>query len=81
MEPSNEVIAAAAAGRKIEAIKLLRAEQGIGLAEAKAVVDALPEPSGSVLAARSPGREDRGNSRLLMVLVLVGVGAAALYFL
>ena len=81
MEPSEDVIAAAAAGRKIEAIKLLRAEQGLGLAEAKSVVDALPEPSESGMATRSAGREDRGNTRLIVILVLVGIAAAALYLL
>lgn len=38
---SDEVRALAAKGRPIEAIKLLRAESGLGLADAKRVVDQL----------------------------------------
>lgn len=38
---SDEVRALAAKGRPIEAIKLLRAESGLGLADAKRVVDRL----------------------------------------
>lgn len=79
MEPSSEVVAAAAAGRKIEAIKLLRAEQGMGLAEAKAVIDALPEQSGIELSTRAAGREDRGTTRLIAILVAVGIVAAIFY--
>lgn len=36
-----EVVELALAGRKIEAIKLLRDRTGLGLADAKAVVDAI----------------------------------------
>jgi hypothetical protein len=38
---SDEVLAAVDAGRKIEAIKILREESGLGLKDAKQVVDSL----------------------------------------
>ena len=38
-ELSPEVVKALQAGRKIEAIKMLRAQRGLGLAEAKEQVD------------------------------------------
>ena len=79
-EPSDQVVSLARAGRKIEAIKLLRVDQGLGLREAKEVVDAIPGGN----AARAPGasrpsagREDRGGMRLLLVAVAVVLIAAA----
>lgn len=43
-DPMPEVEALALQGRKIEAIALLRQRSGLGLKEAKDVVDALPHP-------------------------------------
>jgi Ribosomal protein L7/L12 C-terminal domain len=70
---SDDVIAAVDAGHKIEAIKILREETGLGLAEAKDVVDRLArsrkgEP---VEAARMP--EEGGAGGLIKMVVLIAV--------
>ena len=41
---SDEIIAAVDSGRKIDAIKRLREETGLGLKEAKDLVDGAPNP-------------------------------------
>lgn len=83
--PSAAVLEAAANGRKIEAIKLLRLEQGIGLKEAKEIVDGFDSQSGEVSpsapAARSRNGEVSGIGRLLGVCVLLGCVIAAYYYL
>lgn len=72
-----EVIAAAERGETIEAIKILRARTGMGLAEAKDAVDAWVEGH-PVQFATTPA--DGGSSRILVFMIL-GLGVAlALYF-
>jgi len=78
VEPSDEVIALAAAGRKIDAIKQLRAERGLGLKEAKDVVDGISTTPDSG-TRHTAGREDRGTSRLLFVFVVLVIVVAAYY--
>jgi hypothetical protein len=79
------VLEAATSGRKIEAIKLLRREQGIGLKEAKDIVDGIDRPSeelaGQEPLARSRNGEVSGVGRLLGVCLLLGCAIAAYYFL
>ncbi len=80
-------LAALRAGRKIEAIKIVRTQTGADLTTAKAMVDAAergvagsgaPRKSGTF--GRASGREDRGTLRLVLVLALLGgLGAAILY--
>ena len=61
LDISDDVIAAVDAGRKIEAIKILREETGLGLAEAKGVVDQLArEREGAAGAAHAPMQEVGG---------------------
>jgi ribosomal protein L7/L12 len=78
------VLKAAASGRKIEAIKLLRVERGIGLKEAKEIIDGIDshsaEQAGPALA-RSRNGEVSGIGRLLGVCLLLGCVIAAYYFL
>jgi hypothetical protein len=72
-----EVIAAAERGETIEAIKILRARTGMGLAEAKDAVDAWVEGH-PVAFGSAPA--DGGSSRILVFMIL-GLGVAlALYF-
>jgi hypothetical protein len=79
------VLKAAASGRKIEAIKLLRVEQGIGLKEAKEIIDGIDshsaEQAGPESLARSRNGEVSGIGRLLGVCLLLGCAIAAYYFL
>ena len=72
-EASNlpaDVINAINAGRKIEAIKLLREAQGLGLKEAKHAVDAYARENPSAQQPRSSG------SGLVIIVVLVILGYA-----
>jgi ribosomal protein L7/L12 len=73
---SPDIMRAIEAGRKIEAIKLLRAELGIGLKEAKTIIDH------EVAAYRkaNPEPEGQANSGSLSMVVVFVVLAGILYF-
>ena len=67
-----DVIAEIQAGRKVTAIKLLRAHQGIGLKEAKEVVDAYMTKHPS--SPRSGVKESEGGiGRIILLIIGVGV--------
>lgn len=78
-EPSDAVIDLARQGRKIDAIKLLREEQGLGLAEAKAVVDGLEPVAGS--SRPKAGSEESTTGRLVLILVVAAAAIGFFYFL
>jgi len=69
------------AGRKVVAIKLLREATGLGLANAKVIVDraaAQYSPGGAVA---EPYAEESNNGRLLvMLLALIGAYLAYRWF-
>lgn len=73
--PEN-VLAAIRANRKIDAIKLLRKHRGLGLKDAKNIVDAyvLKHPSQAV--HESPKAES-GTGRLVLGVILLAMGYAA----
>ena len=75
-ELSPEIMQAIEAGRKIEAIKLLRAERGISLKHAKTIIDQ------AVAAYRqaNPEYEERSRSGGLSTIIAFVVLAAILYF-
>ena len=74
LDISDDVIAAVDAGRKIEAIKILREETGLGLAEAKGVVDQLArEREGAAGAAHAPMQEVGGAGSMIKMVVLIAV--------
>lgn len=77
-----QVMHALKAGRKIEAIKLLREARGIGLAEAKDAVEgvALAQPRAGKVH-RAAAKDDTGVGRLVLVLAVLGACLAAYYFL
>ena len=81
VEASDEVVALAIRGRQIEAIKLLREEHGLGLREAKDVVDALRSGDSMPQARPSAGREDGGIARLAIILSVLIIGVLTYYFL
>jgi hypothetical protein len=80
-EIPHAVLVAAAAGRKIDAIKLLRDARGIGLKEAKEAVEAIPLPEAARAQGRSMPRSEGGGSRLLLTLIVIGALFTAGYFL
>lgn len=63
-----EVVNAILAGRKIEAIKLLREARGLGLKDAKHAVDAYIRENPSAQQPRSSG----GGLVIIVAIVLLG---------
>ena len=74
-ELSEAVLTAISANRKIDAIKIFRQEQNIGLKEAKDIVDAYISKNPDVLPAQSR----RGGFSIAPLLLAAAVTAAA-YF-
>ncbi len=64
------------ANRKIEAIKLLREQQSLGLKEAKEIVDAYIDENRHVIGDQRSGRES-GIGRILMIVIAGGIIYAA----
>ena len=82
-EVSEAVLQAAKSGRKIEAIKLLRAETGLGLKEAKHFVEALNrgEDPGAVIAPPAMQEEGGASGFIKMVAaIIVLVIAYSIFF-
>ena len=73
---SPDIMRAIEAGRKIEAIKLLRAERGIDLKEAKTIID----HEMAAYRKANPGAEGQANSGGLSMVVVFVVLAGILYF-
>ena len=74
IEISDDVVSAVDAGRKIEAIKLLREESGLDLAEAKDVVDHLVgERTGVIDSGPAPMQEVGGAGSMIKMIVLIAV--------
>ena len=72
IELPADVITEIKANRKVTAIKLLRAHQGIGLKDAKELVDAYMEKHPSIL--RSDAQEtDGGLGNILLLIIGVSV--------
>ncbi len=73
LEVSDQVIAAIEAGRKIEAIKTLREETGLGLSEAKDAVDSLTRAKRGE-SGEAPGMtEEGGAGGMIKMLVIIAV--------
>lgn len=77
----QDVIAAVAAGRRVVAIKLLREATGIGLANAKVIVDRLALKHAPPDYSQSAIREDRQSGRLLGLLALLVTAVVGWRFL
>lgn len=75
-ELPQDVLAAIRANRKIDAIKLLREQRGLGLKEAKHIVDAyvLKHPSE---AFHEAPKAESGTGRLVLGVILLVMGYAA----
>jgi hypothetical protein len=72
IELSADVIAEIETNRKVTAIKLLREQQGIGLKEAKEIVDAYQDehPRDTTHQSR---QSQSGIGRLLLVALMIGL--------
>ena len=77
-----EVIRAIEQGRKIEAIKILREETGLGLANAKVLVDRAHRTHGPQKPVPGAVSEESGGAKLVkpVFLVLILVGFYTFYF-
>ena len=79
-ELSPEIYQLLASGQKIEAIKLIRKETGLGLAEAKEIADEL-SGQGGVDASPPPAmKEEGGASGSLAIAVAVLIAALVYVF-
>ncbi len=76
-ELPTEVIWAIAEGRKIEAIKMLRESTGIGLANAKVLIDRAWRVHGPKKPLTPALTEDAGSGKLVASLVAVAILAVA----
>ncbi len=76
----SEVIRLIEDGRKIEAIKILREATGLGLANAKVLVDRAARTHGPKKPMPSAVSESAGAGKLLASLVAMMVLATAYFF-
>lgn len=74
-----DVLIAIAEGRKIEAIRLLRERTGLGLREARRLVDALERARGAPSPGDLPQFSEVGGARGVVVILLALFLAWALY--
>lgn len=75
-----DVIAAINENRKIEAIKLLREQRDLDLAEAKRLVDLYAAKHPRLLAGSEMRNEGTGGKLLIAVIVVVGLYLAYRYY-
>ena len=75
------VVQAMQAGNKIEAIKLMRAQTGLSLKEAKDAVDRCQAQTQQLYGAGSPGEVPRSQGLFGWVVAAAAVALAAWYFL
>ena len=75
-----EVIQAIKDGRKIEAIKMLREATGLGLANAKVLVDRASRVHGPKKPMPFAVKENSGNAKLVVSVIVVMILAGAYYY-
>ena len=79
-ELPSEVLRAIEKGHKIEAIKILREKSGLGLANAKVLVDRAASRLTPLSSNPAMLREESASSKLMKSLLLVTALAALYYF-
>ncbi len=77
---SEEVLAAVDAGRKIEAIKLLREETGLGLADAKHAIDSLSGERRSNPEIAAGMTEEGGAGGMVKMIVVIAIILGAYFY-
>ena len=65
------------AGHKIEAIRIVREQTGLGLREARAVVERASREGHPQMPRLAAGKEDSGVLRLVVVVMVLGALGAA----
>ncbi len=76
-EMPTEALVALRSGRKVEAIRIVHEQTGMGLAEAKSLVDRAAGDFAPETPQKAASSEDTGLLRLLAALVVLGGIAAA----
>ena len=74
-------VAALSSGNKIEAIKIVREEWGIGLKDAKDAVEAYVQTQPALAATMQEATASSKRGCITWLVVLALLGAAAYYFL
>ena len=77
----EDVMNAVAEGRKVVAIKLLREATGLGLANAKVIVDRLAAEHARSNPTRAVMRESAGARRMFAITALIGAVIVAWRYL
>lgn len=77
----SAVVAALQRGDKIEAIKLLREQSGLGLKEAKDVIEASQRKADALVGMGSPGAVQASGNVVWLVLAVAFAALAGYYFL
>lgn len=72
IEMPEDVVAELKANRKVTAIKLLRKHLGVGLKEAKEIVDEYMEQNPSASTLKTP-ETDTGIGRIVILVIGVGI--------
>ena len=77
---SDDVIVAVDAGRKIDAIKILREQTGLGLADAKHQVDRLARERRDLPGVAPEMVEEGGAGGMLRMVVVIGLVLGAYFY-
>jgi len=82
---SAEIVAAVDSGNKIEAIKLLREEAGLGLKEAKDAIDALArerrgDPAVADTVSNTMSEEGGAGGMIKMIVIIAAILGVYFYF-
>lgn len=77
----NEAIAALEGGRKIEAIKYVRVAHGIGLKDAKEIVEQFIDGNPEIKRRMTSANAESARNSLGWTVLLAAVGAAIYYIL
>ncbi len=80
VEITDDVIAAIDAGRKIEAIKILRERTGLGLADAKHRVDRLVRERQDLPGAAPAMTEEGGAGSMIRMVLVIGLILGAYFY-
>ena len=75
----TDALLAIQSGRKLTAVKILREQTGMGLTEAKSLVDRVSRDVGKKTPRMAAGKEDSGLLRLLVIVAVLGAVLAAFY--
>ena len=80
-ELPNEAIVALARGSKIDAIKSVRVARGVGLKDAKEIVEQFLATSPQVQSRMAAANKESARNSISVLLLIAALGLLAYYFL